>query len=115
MKIVFAIDSFKGSLSSLEAGNAAAEGARRAFPDATCVVRPLADGGEGTVEALAAGLGGELRTVTVTAVVCALSACSIERCICGAATRGSKICCTSSSTTRRKRYLSLGAISFCKQ
>ena len=66
MKIVFAIDSFKGSLSSLEAGNAAAEGAKRAFPDAECVVRPLADGGEGTVEALAAGLGGELRTVTVT-------------------------------------------------
>ena len=66
MKIVFSIDSFKGSLSSLEAGNAAAEGAKRALPDAECVVRPLADGGEGTVEALAAGLGGELRTVTVT-------------------------------------------------
>ena len=66
MKIVFAIDSFKGSLTSLEAGRAAAEGARRVFPDAACVVRPLADGGEGTVEALAAGLGGERRTVTVT-------------------------------------------------
>ena len=66
MKIVFAIDSFKGSLSSVEAGTAAAEGARRVFPDAECVVRPLADGGEGTVEALAAGLGGELRKVTVT-------------------------------------------------
>ena len=66
MRIVFAIDSFKGSLSSIEAGNAAAEGARRVFPDAECVVRPLADGGEGTVEALAAGLGGELRTVAVT-------------------------------------------------
>lgn len=66
MKIVFAIDSFKGSLSSLEAGNAAAEGARRAWGDVRCVVRPLADGGEGTVEALAAGLGGELRSVSVT-------------------------------------------------
>lgn len=66
MKIVFAIDSFKGSLSSLEAGNAAAEGARRALPGAECVVRPLADGGEGTVEALAAGLGGELVGVEVT-------------------------------------------------
>lgn len=65
MKIAFAIDSFKGSLSSMEAGNAAAEGARRVFPRAECVVRPLADGGEGTVEALAAGLGGELRTVSV--------------------------------------------------
>ena len=66
MKIVFAIDSFKGSLSSIEAGKAAAEGAQRVFPDAECVVRPLADGGEGTVEALTAGLGGELRTVRVT-------------------------------------------------
>ena len=66
MKIIFAIDSFKGSLTSIEAGNAAAEGARRVFPDAECVVRPLADGGEGTVEALAAGLGGELRRVQVT-------------------------------------------------
>ena len=66
MKIVLAIDSFKGSLSSVEAGNAAAEGARRVFPDAECVVRPLADGGEGTVEALVAGLGGRLCTVTVT-------------------------------------------------
>ena len=66
MKIAIAIDSFKGSLSSMEAGNAAAEGIRRVLPDAECVVRPLADGGEGTVEALAAGLGGELRKVEVT-------------------------------------------------
>ncbi len=66
MKIVFAIDSFKGSIGSIEAGNAAAEGARRVFPDAKCVIRPLADGGEGTVEALVAGLGGELRKVEVT-------------------------------------------------
>jgi len=65
MKIVFAIDSFKGSMSSLQAGYAAAEGAKRVFPDAQLVVRPLADGGEGTVEALAAGMGGYLRTVTV--------------------------------------------------
>ena len=65
MKVVISIDSFKGSLSSVEAGRAAAEGVRRACPDAVCVVRPLADGGEGTVDALAAGLGGEIRTVTV--------------------------------------------------
>ena len=65
MTIVFAIDSFKGSLDSLAAGEAAARGARRVFPDAECVVRPLADGGEGTVDALTAGLGGELCTVTV--------------------------------------------------
>ena len=66
MKVVIAIDSFKGSLSSVEAGQAAAAGVRRVFPDAECAVRPLADGGEGTVDALVAGLGGELRTVTVT-------------------------------------------------
>ena len=66
MKVTIAIDSFKGSLSSMEAGLAAAEGVKRAVPDATCTVRPLADGGEGTVDALVAGLGGELRHVTVT-------------------------------------------------
>ncbi len=66
MKIVISIDSFKGSLSSLEAGNAAKEGILRVFPDAEVVVRPLADGGEGTVDALTKGLGGKLRTVTVT-------------------------------------------------
>ena len=66
MKVAIAIDSFKGSLSSVEAGNAAAEGVRRVFPDAECEVRPLADGGEGTVDALVAGLGGELKRVTVT-------------------------------------------------
>ena len=66
MKVVIAIDSFKGSLSSVEAGNAAADGIRRAFPDAECVVRPLADGGEGTVDALVAGMGGVVREVDVT-------------------------------------------------
>ena len=65
MNILIAIDSFKGSLSSLEAGNAAAEGILRAMPHAKICVRPLADGGEGTVDALTAGLGGEYRTVTV--------------------------------------------------
>ena len=66
MKVAIAIDSFKGSLGSMEAGNAAAEGVRRAIPEAECMVRPLADGGEGTVEALAPGLGGELCEVEVT-------------------------------------------------
>ena len=66
MKAVIAIDSFKGSLSSLEAGEAAAAGVRRAIPGAECVVRPLADGGEGTVEALVGGMGGEFRDVAVT-------------------------------------------------
>ncbi|MBQ8552445.1 MAG: glycerate kinase [Clostridia bacterium] len=63
MNITIAIDSFKGSLTSIDAGNAAAEGIRRIYPDASIAVRPLADGGEGTTEALAVGLGGTLRTV----------------------------------------------------
>ena len=59
MKIVVAIDSFKGSLSSLEAGNAIREGALRADSAAQVEVCPLADGGEGTVQALVAGMGGD--------------------------------------------------------
>ncbi|MBR4138494.1 MAG: glycerate kinase, partial [Lachnospiraceae bacterium] len=51
MKVVVAIDSFKGSLSSLEAGEAIKTGVLKAMPDAKVCVRPLADGGEGTVEA----------------------------------------------------------------
>ena len=66
MKAVFAIDSMKGSLSSVEGGNAAAEGLKRVFPDAECVVRPLADGGEGTVDALVYAMNGRMETVTVT-------------------------------------------------
>ena len=66
MRTVIAIDSFKGSLTSMQAGNAAAEGIHRVYPDAETVVRPLADGGEGTVEALISGMNGELREVKVT-------------------------------------------------
>ena len=47
MKVVLAIDSFKGSLSSLQAGTAAATGIYRVDPKVETVVRPLADGGEG--------------------------------------------------------------------
>lgn len=66
MKIIFAIDSFKGSLSSIEAGEAAKRGALSIFPDAETVVLPVADGGEGTVDALIAGLGGETVFLPVT-------------------------------------------------
>ena len=66
MKVVVAIDSLKGSLSSLEAGNAIKEGILGVMPDADVLVRPLADGGEGTVEALALGMNGKLEHVTVT-------------------------------------------------
>ncbi|MBR2043579.1 MAG: glycerate kinase [Clostridia bacterium] len=66
MKVVIAIDSFKGSLSSIEAGNAVKEAVLRIDKNNTAVVRPLADGGEGTVEALFKGLGGEMASVSVT-------------------------------------------------
>ena len=45
MKVVVAIDSLKGSLTSLEAGSAIREGVLRADPEAEVIVRPLADGG----------------------------------------------------------------------
>ncbi len=63
MKLVVAIDSFKGSVSSWEAGLAASRGIRAACPEAQVCVKPVADGGEGTVDALVAGLGGIYRTV----------------------------------------------------
>ena len=66
MKVVVACDSFKGSLSSLEAGEAIKRGVLKAIPDAEVCVRPLADGGEGTVEALTLGMGGKIESVEVT-------------------------------------------------
>ena len=66
MKVVVAIDSFKGSLTSLEAGEAVRAGVLKADKDAEVVIRPLADGGEGTVEALAVGMGGEMIGCEVT-------------------------------------------------
>ena len=66
MKIVIAMDSFKDSLSSIEAGTAVCSGILRVYPDAKIKVLPLADGGEGTVEALTLGMGGELQSVEVT-------------------------------------------------
>ena len=57
MKVIAAIDSFKGSMTSMEAGNAVKKGILAAKPDAEVVVNPLADGGEGTVDALIEGLG----------------------------------------------------------
>ena len=60
MKIVIACDSFKGSLSSLEAGKAVEQAALEVFPEAEVIVSPLADGGEGTAQALLEGLGGKV-------------------------------------------------------
>ncbi len=66
MKVVIAIDSFKGSLSSMEGGNAVKAGILAAKPDANVIVKPLADGGEGTTDALIEGLGGERVNLSVT-------------------------------------------------
>ena len=65
MKVVVAIDSLKGSLTSMEAGRAIRAGVLKADPTADVTVKPLADGGEGTTEALADGMGGELVYVDV--------------------------------------------------
>jgi len=66
MKVVIAIDSFKGSLTSVEAAEAVASGIKEAYADARTVCVPLADGGEGTVEALVHASGGERVELTVT-------------------------------------------------
>lgn len=66
MNVIVAIDSLKGSLSSLQAGAAAKEGILRAIPTATVSVKPVADGGEGTVNALVSGLSGRSVTIAVT-------------------------------------------------
>ncbi|MCR5833723.1 MAG: glycerate kinase [Selenomonadaceae bacterium] len=66
MKIVVAIDSFKGSLASLEAGAAAQSGILSVMPTAQVKVFPLADGGEGTCNAITQGLGGEIKSVVVS-------------------------------------------------
>ena len=63
-RVLLAIDSFKGSVSSVQAEAAVAEGVRRVWPDAEVRALPLADGGEGTLDAIAAR-GGELSTCEV--------------------------------------------------
>lgn len=65
MKVVIATDSFKGSLSTIQAGNAISEGIKRVFDDVEIFVRPIADGGEGTVEAMSTVKGSQKQTVTV--------------------------------------------------
>ena len=57
-RVLLAIDSFKGSVSSVQAEEAVAEGVRRVWPDAEVRALPLADGGEGTLDAIAARGGG---------------------------------------------------------
>lgn len=65
MKVVVATDSFKGSLSTTQAGDAISEGIKRVYHDAEISVRPIADGGEGTVAAMSAVNGSELQKLKV--------------------------------------------------
>lgn len=66
MNVVIAIDSFKGSMTSMQAGLSAARGIKRVYKDAHITVRPLADGGEGTVDALVNGCDGRMTQVQAT-------------------------------------------------
>ena len=66
MKIVISIDSLKGSLSSIEAANAIKKGILNVDNNAEIVIMPLADGGEGTVDALVEGMNGEEQLISVT-------------------------------------------------
>ena len=64
-KIIIASDSYKGCLSSFEVARAAEDGIRRVFPDCEVVGIPVADGGEGTTEALVAAMNGHFVTCKV--------------------------------------------------
>ena len=65
MKITVAIDSFKGSLSTFQSGDAVKKGALKVFEDAEVCISPLADGGEGTVEAIVSANNGTYNRVKV--------------------------------------------------
>ncbi|AFM01070.1 MULTISPECIES: glycerate kinase [Desulfitobacterium] len=66
MHVLIAVDSFKGSLSSQKAGEAITLGIQRVFPEATTEIISMADGGEGTVEAIVHAGKGELLRTRVT-------------------------------------------------
>lgn len=63
MKIMIASDSYKGSLSSLEVANNIKKGVLEVFPDSECQLLAMADGGEGTVEALMDSLNGTYQKI----------------------------------------------------
>ncbi len=65
MKVVVAMDSFKGSLSSNELANSVENGIKKVYPDAEVIKIPVADGGEGTVESLVEGTKGHFVEVSV--------------------------------------------------
>src|SRR5437667_10081214 len=65
MKVVIAPNAFKGTLTASQAAAAIARGVREVFPDAEVVEVPVADGGDGTVEALVSANHGQYRTAEV--------------------------------------------------
>ena len=66
MKVVLAPQTFKGSISALDVAKAMRDGVLRVVPEAECELVPVADGGDGTLETLVEGSGGDIRTVEVT-------------------------------------------------
>ena len=66
MKVVIAPQGFKGNLTALEVSRAIENGIRRVIPDVVTALVPMADGGEGTTQALVDALGGEMIAVEVT-------------------------------------------------
>ncbi len=66
MKVVIAPQGFKGNLTALEVGQAVEKGIRKVVPDVQTVIKPMADGGEGTVQALVDALGGKMMATEVT-------------------------------------------------
>ncbi len=65
MRLLFASDSFKGTITSEQSIRLLTEAANRVFPGCETAGVPVADGGEGTVEAVVTATGGTMRTVTV--------------------------------------------------
>ncbi|WP_069998656.1 glycerate kinase [Cellulosilyticum sp. I15G10I2] len=66
MQIIVAPDSFKGSMSAIEAANSIEKGIKKVFKDAAIVKIPIADGGEGTVDAIIMGSNGTYKEINVT-------------------------------------------------
>ena len=65
MKILIAVDSYKGSCSTFEVANSIERGIRKVCKDSEIIKIPIADGGEGTVDSLVKGAGGRYETVRV--------------------------------------------------
>src|SRR5699024_12680768 len=65
MKIIIAPDSFKGSLTALEATTSIKKGIKKACPEDRTISRPVGDGGEGTMEVLINATSGQKKSVQV--------------------------------------------------